>query len=179
MAGAIAAAAGVDLDRVATEPGVVKEYRLAQCGQPVHAVAGHVAYVQPDVPAVQQAEFFFDPDAASAYSVLAEQIEETDDKPMERNAPLKRRRRVTGQFRQTEGSIVGRVVHAALRFWRFPDDAGLDELLRTTSLEYGVVTPDELEATIKEAVGLLARLRSDQRWEEMTAAHEGTRYRMH
>ncbi len=56
--------------------------------------------------------------------------------------------------------VVGTLVHAALRYWRFPDQAGLEDFLRPYALEAGLTDPQEIHRTIGEARRLLARFQA-------------------
>jgi ATP-dependent helicase/nuclease subunit A len=56
--------------------------------------------------------------------------------------------------------VVGSLVHAALRHWRFPDQPGLESLLRPYALEAGLTDPEEIRRTIAEARRLLARFQA-------------------
>ncbi len=95
---------------------------------------------------------------------------QSDEKQDPLETRFKRARRVIGQYRRPDGTVLGTCVHAALRRWCFPGDPRLDSLLRTAMLEEGLVEAEEVELTQREAVGLLSRLRADTRWEEMDAA---------
>lgn len=62
--------------------------------------------------------------------------------------------------RREAGRVVGRLVHAALRQWRFPDRPGLADFLRPFALQAGLTGPDEIERVIAIARRLLARFQT-------------------
>jgi ATP-dependent exoDNAse (exonuclease V) beta subunit len=89
---------------------------------------------------------------------------ESDAKVQERESePPPRVWRVVPVAQQPEGPawVVGKLVHAALRYWRFPDWPGLEEFLRAYALEAGLTDPAEIRGTIAEARRLLARFQAD------------------
>ncbi|MBN1583583.1 MAG: PD-(D/E)XK nuclease family protein, partial [Anaerolineae bacterium] len=65
--------------------------------------------------------------------------------------------------------VVGTLVHAALRRWRFEED-DLKGLLRPLVLQMGVVDPDLVHASIQTAMRILRRFRADPLWKELDAA---------
>lgn len=56
--------------------------------------------------------------------------------------------------------VVGSLFHAALRYWRFPDEGDLEAFLRPFALQAGLTDPREIKATISEARRLLARFQA-------------------
>jgi len=89
---------------------------------------------------------------------------ESDAKVQERESePPPRVWRVVPVAKKPEAPawVVGKLVHAALRYWRFPDWPDLEELLRAYALEAGLTDPAEIRGTIAEARRLLARFQAD------------------
>jgi ATP-dependent helicase/nuclease subunit A len=85
---------------------------------------------------------------------------EADAKIRERESdPPPRVWQVVPRARRPEGPawVVGKLVHAALHYWRFPDRPGLEDFLRPYALEAGLTDPDEIRRAIAEARRLLAR----------------------
>jgi ATP-dependent helicase/nuclease subunit A len=85
---------------------------------------------------------------------------EVDAKIRERESdPPPRVWQVVPRARRPEGPawVVGKLVHAALHHWRFPDRPGLEDFLRPYALEAGLTDPDEIRRAIAEARRLLAR----------------------
>ncbi|MGD2179212.1 MAG: 3'-5' exonuclease, partial [Anaerolineae bacterium] len=94
-----------------------------------------------------------------------------DPKLREREAqPPRRVWRVVPRTVRTRAPawVIGTLVHAALRHWRFDD--GLDAFLRPFALEAGVVDEAEIRAALQEARRLLRRLRGHPLWAELDAA---------
>jgi len=71
--------------------------------------------------------------------------------------------------------LVGRLVHEAIRRWRFDD---LDDFLKPFALESGLTAEAEIRAAIQESRQLLERLRADKLFTELDAAerHHEVRY---
>jgi ATP-dependent exoDNAse (exonuclease V) beta subunit len=107
------------------------------------------------------------PAAPLYHSLLLPVEDEVTERPKKH---VLRARRVTGRYRQLDGALVGELVHAAIRWWRFPGHPSLESLLQTTLLERGVVEPVEAEVHLRRAMELLARLKTDARWLELEAA---------
>ncbi|MBU0704901.1 MAG: UvrD-helicase domain-containing protein, partial [Chloroflexi bacterium] len=89
--------------------------------------------------------------------------DDTDPKLKERESePPPRVWRVvpTAPERTGPALVVGSLVHAALRHWRFPDWSGLEDFLRPFALEAGLTDPQEIRRAIAEAHRLLARFQT-------------------
>jgi ATP-dependent helicase/nuclease subunit A len=87
----------------------------------------------------------------------------TDPKLGTREAgPPPRVWRVVPTAQRPEGPawVVGSLVHAALRYWRFPDQPGLEGFLYPFALEAGLTDPEEIHRTIAEARRLLTRFQA-------------------
>lgn len=92
--------------------------------------------------------------------------------PVDGDGEVSRQRavRVTRRHRHPDGTIVGLLVHEALRRWRFPGEPGLDRLLQAAAAEAGLVDPADIGEHTDRAVVLLWRLRQDPRWAEIDQA---------
>ena len=98
---------------------------------------------------------------------------EADPKVQERESePPRRVWRVVPTAQRPEGPawVVGRLVHAALRRWRFPDRPGLEEFLHPYALEDGLTDPQEIRHTIAAARRLLARFQAHPFYAELNRA---------
>jgi ATP-dependent helicase/nuclease subunit A len=65
--------------------------------------------------------------------------------------------------------VIGKLVHEAVRRWRFPDD-GFDDFLRPFALEAGLIGAEEIHIVVREARRLLERLRAHPLYAELNAA---------
>ena len=170
----LTAAAGLDLAAMAAAPENWQTVTLPGCQQVVNgwAAAGAIQTERAgtDVPGAAPAPqpAAADTKEAPLYRSLLLPVEDEVNELPEKH--VLRARRVTGRYRQLDGTLVGELVHAALRWWRFPGHPQLESLLQTTLLERGVVDPAEAEAHLRRVMELLARLRADARWPEMEAA---------
>ena len=104
--------------------------------------------------------------------LIAQDVEQVDQKQRDAADNQRRLRRVVGRHRRPEGTVLGTLVHAAIRRWRFPGDAGLDELLRAEALMEGLVDQEERDVTIAQAKELLNRFRADARFVDMDSTAE-------
>ncbi len=66
--------------------------------------------------------------------------------------------------------VVGNLVHAALRYWRFPDRPGFEDFLRPYALEAGLTDPEEIRRTVAAARRLLARFQAHPLYAELDQA---------
>jgi len=106
---------------------------------------------------------------------------DADDKIQDRESdPPPRVWRVVPQAVRPTGPawVVGTLVHAALRRWRFPDGEGFEAFLRPYALEAGLTDEAEIKGAIAEAGRLLARFQTHPLYAEMAAAerHHEVRY---
>ncbi len=90
--------------------------------------------------------------------------------PADPEHATRRLRRITRQGRFPDGTLVGTLVHTALRRWLFPDSPSFDRLLTTTAKQAGVVEAADLEKHLNRAGELLARFHADPHWAEIDAA---------
>ena len=74
--------------------------------------------------------------------------------------------------RTPPAKTVGEMVHRAIRYWRFPEDAGLAHLLAATAREKGLLRSELVDRAIVEASRLLARFRRDPLWSEINLGTE-------
>ncbi|MGA2489896.1 MAG: UvrD-helicase domain-containing protein [Anaerolineales bacterium] len=96
----------------------------------------------------------------------------TDEKSRARESdPPQRIWRVVSKVKRPQAPawVVGRLVHEALRRWRFPDD-GFEAFLRPFALEAGLTDQAEIHAAIQEAGRLLERFRSHPIYAEIDSA---------
>ena len=97
------------------------------------------------------------PDLVVPLTAAAETV---DEKAREREAdPPRRVWRIVPQTKRPSGPawVVGKLVHEALRRWRFPNTDDFDVLLWPFALEAGLTDPAEILATIREVRRLLER----------------------
>jgi len=94
----------------------------------------------------------------------------TDDKTRARESdPPQRVWRIVSKTKRPRAPawLVGRLVHEALRRWRFDD---LETFLRPFALESGLTAEDEIRAAIHESRRLLQRLRAHSLFRELDSA---------
>ncbi len=87
---------------------------------------------------------------------------EGDEEKEREVKPPSRVWRVVPTAQRPEGPawVVGSLFHAALRYWRFPGEGGLENFLRPFALQAGLTDSREIEATIAEAQRLLTRFQA-------------------
>jgi ATP-dependent exoDNAse (exonuclease V) beta subunit len=98
--------------------------------------------------------------------------EVADEKIRQRESdPPQRVWRVVSKAKRPTGPawVVGKLVHEALRHWRFPG-AGFDTFIRPFALEAGLTDPTEIRATIQEVRRLLERFRAHPLYAEIESA---------
>jgi ATP-dependent exoDNAse (exonuclease V) beta subunit len=66
--------------------------------------------------------------------------------------------------------VVGKLVHEAIRRWRFPDAADFEVFLYPHALEAGLTDQAEITNAMRQARRLLERFRAHPLWAEMNAA---------
>jgi len=104
------------------------------------------------------------------YQPLAVQPAEQVD--ADRDEELEHTWRATGAGKQAPAVVVGRMVHAAIQRWLFPEDARLEALLQTTAIEDRLVDSHQRQRAILEARGLLTRFRKHPLWSEIETSEE-------
>jgi ATP-dependent helicase/nuclease subunit A len=161
-------AAGLDPADMAAKPDTWHTLTLPGCQQTVSGwAATSVPQAEPAAVPAPLPGAADTPAAPLYHSLLLPVEDEVTERPKKH---VLRARRVTGRYRQLDGALVGELVHAAIRWWRFPGHPSLESLLQTTLLERGVVEPVEAEVHLRRAMELLARLKTDARWLELEAA---------
>jgi len=168
----LAVAAGLDLAQMAGKPGEWQQATLPESGQGVRGIAQTVQPIPSGVrkEAGQKAEQ--SSEIALYTPLVAQDVEQVDQKQRDAENNQRRLRRVVGRHRRPEGSVLGTLVHSAIRRWRFPGDAGLDELLRAEALMEGLVDQEERDETIAQAKELLNRFRADARFVDIDSSAE-------
>ena len=110
------------------------------------------------------------PKLAAPLSVPEEQ--RLDEKILAQETdPPRRVWRVVPRTRHPSGPawVVGKLVHEAIRHWRFPED-GFEAFLSPFALEAGLTDQAEIRATIHAAGRLLKRFQAHPLWAEIDAA---------
>jgi ATP-dependent helicase/nuclease subunit A len=102
--------------------------------------------------------------------VPVQEIETSDDKPLLSDEARGRRTDIFAARPENEATLVGNLVHLAIRRWCFPGDARLRPLLMAAVRETGLLDADEAERHVAQAQELLGRLRTDRRWPELDRA---------
>lgn len=154
--------AGVDVDRLAARPGEAWEGQLPISGQAIYAVA---AAAQPQVETVAAPATPWRPevDATPLYFPVEGVGRAAEAEPV-------RRGRVTGRQRHPDGTVVGSLVHEALRRWQFPGDPGCERLLQAAARALHLADEAQLQDSLERARRLLTRLRDDPGWAPLDAA---------
>ena len=121
--------------------------------------------------AVASTELSLPPDLVAPLAFAVH--DDADDKTQDRESdPPPRVWRVVPRAVRPTGPawVVGTLVHAALRRWRFPDGEGLEAFLRPYALEAGLTDEVEIKGAISEARRMLMRFQSHPLYAEMAAA---------
>lgn len=166
--GQLANAARLDLDDLITTPGAWQTVTLPG-GETVGGLAQSEADPPPDVRAA--ATSIPELDAPSLYlppvigRISAERIEPEA-------VPPHRLPRVLGRLRHPDGMVVGKLVHEAIRRWRFPGDNGFERGQEVMAHSLGLVDSFQARPHLERAAELLTRLRIDSRWPGMHVAEQ-------
>lgn len=110
------------------------------------------------------------PDLVAPLQVPEERL--LDEKILAREAdPPQRVWRVVPRAKRPSGPawVVGKLVHEAIRHWRFPDD-DFEAFIMPFALETGLTDRAETRATIRTVERLLTRFRGHPLWMEIDAA---------
>ncbi len=168
--GQLAAAAGVNLAQMSQKPGEWHFVTLPTSGQSVAAQVQLTLLEEGVTPAPTPppAEPSTDSSAVALFRPLT--LPASPEESSERVA--RHLRRITGHTSRTDGTVVGTLVHAALRRWCFPGDIGLERLLTATAKESGVVMPDDVARHLAHATELLSRFRAMPQWAEINVARQ-------
>jgi len=105
--------------------------------------------------------------------LMPARTDQRDEKTREREVePPRRVWRVTPRAKRPTGPawVVGKLVHEAIRRWRFPDVPDFDAFLYPHALEAGLTDEEEISNVIHEVRRLLERFRRHPLWAEMNAA---------
>ncbi|HID62056.1 MAG TPA: hypothetical protein EYP49_04865, partial [Anaerolineae bacterium] len=135
------------------------------------SVASEVQAAMGGPPAAVPADVSLPPDLVASLAFATH--DEADDKTRDRESdPPPRVWRVVPQAVRPTGPawVVGTLVHAALRRWRFPDGEGFEAFLRPYALEAGLTDAAEIAGAIAEARRLLARFQAHPLYTEMATA---------
>lgn len=161
-------AAGVDIKPLMAEAGIWHD-RPLDSGESIgiwvapEEMAGAVADVDGETAwPISKAKPLYPP----VLEQPVEQMESDQDEAPERAW------RATGDRIRAPAAAVGRMVHAAIERWLFPEDVRLDALLETTALNEGLVDPQQRQQAIRETKKLLARLQDHPLWAEINGAQE-------
>ncbi len=164
----LAEAAGMDLKALADHSGERGVVVLPTSGQPV-AVLALAEPARADRAGEKTSPASTEPESnlpPMCEPVAPRAMSDADAEP----AATFRIRRITARHRRTDGTIVGTLVHKALRRWRFPGDPALERLLVATALASGLVDKRDVAEHVRRAIELLARLQHDARWSELASA---------
>jgi ATP-dependent helicase/nuclease subunit A len=135
------------------------------------SITSEVLAAMASPPVAVPADASLPPDLVAPLAFTAHDV--TDDKTQDRESdPPPRVWRVVPQAVRPTGPawVVGTLVHAALRRWRFPDGEGFEAFLRPYALEAGLTDEAEMKGAIAEARRLLARFQAHPLYAEMGAA---------
>ena len=135
------------------------------------SVASEVLAAMDSPPAAVPTDMSLPPDLVAPLALAAR--DDADDKIQDRESdPPPRVWRVVPQAVRPTGPawVVGTLVHAALRRWRFPDGEGFEAFLRPYALGAGLTDTAEIARAIAEARRLLARFQAHPLYAEMAAA---------
>jgi len=100
-------------------------------------------------------------------------LERTDEKTRLREAePPQQVWRVVPRAKRPTGPawVVGKLVHEAIRRWRFPNTPDLETFLYPHALEAGLTDRTEIANAMREARRLLSRFQAHPLWAEMNSA---------
>ena len=159
-------AAGIDVEQAVNAPDEWREFILGKSNEPVRVMASAIdavnvvkGIVDDDKRrnALKQAVSLYEPIVSTQVEQVGENVEKQ-----------KKSRRVTGRY-HADGTVLGTLVHAAIRRWRFEGDM-LNQLLQAEAYGQGIVVESELKTTLNEARELLSRFRNEVRWAEIDSA---------
>lgn len=137
----------------------------------VKSAASEVQAMRDSPPVTVSTDVSLPPDLLAPLAFAAHH--DADDKIQDRESdPPPRVWRVVPQAMRPTGPawVVGTLVHAALRRWRFPDGQGFEAFLWPYALEAGLTDEAEIKGAIAEARWLLARFQAHALYAEMAAA---------
>jgi ATP-dependent helicase/nuclease subunit A len=144
---------------------------LEELAADLKSFAPEVQAARASPPVAVPADVSLPPDLVAPLAFAAH--DDADDKTRDRESdPPPRVWRVVPRAKDPSGPalVVGRLVHEALRRWRFPDGKGFKDFLRPYALEAGLTDEAEIARAIAEARRLLARFQAHPLYTEMAAA---------
>lgn len=110
------------------------------------------------------------PDSVEKHLYKAfEQVDSLEADP-DREQESKRDWRATGKWVRAPAIAVGKMVHEAIRRWKFPPDPSLDRYLEALALNEGLVERGQRGRAVEESVELLSRFWADERRLEIEQA---------
>ncbi len=169
----LAGAAGVDLEALAAQPGVGRT-TLLPCGEPVSAVV-HASVDVATAPSLPTGADARESDAIPLTELVKTAVAKTPVHEPDRIDEPERSHRATRRLAHVDGAQVGRLVHEALRRWRFPGDAGFELLMSSAARSAHLIDPEQAAPHLDRAAELLERLRHDAGWVELNAAQRDNR----
>jgi ATP-dependent exoDNAse (exonuclease V) beta subunit len=137
----------------------------------LESVVSEVQAAVDSPPAAVPTDVSLPPDLVAPLAFAAHDV--TDDKIQDRESdPPPRVWRVVPRAKDPSGPalVVGKLVHEALRRWRFPDVGGFEAFLQPYALEAGLTDETEIKGAIAEARRLLTRFQEHPLYAEMAAA---------
>lgn len=169
----LSAAAGVDLEALAAQPGVGRVTRLP-CGEPVSAIVHATVELTPVVSLQQEVGAERSALIPLTTSVNPAPSRAAPQKPDQAGGP-EWSHRMTRRLAHVDGTRVGQLVHEALRRWRFPGDVGFEALMSAAARSARLIDPEQAAPHLARAAELLERLRNDPDWIDLNAAHRDGR----
>jgi ATP-dependent exoDNAse (exonuclease V) beta subunit len=103
------------------------------------------------------------PDSGEKHLYKAFKRVESFEADPDREQESKRDWRATGMRARAPAIAVGKMVHEAIRRWKFPPDPSLDRYLEALALNEGLVEHRQRERAVEESVELLSRFWADER----------------
>lgn len=162
--GQLAGAAGLSLEDMAARPGTWQAVTLPN-GEMVGGLAQ--SHVEVLVETKPSEIVVLEPNGSPLYLSIpsADLVEPEVQTP--RRPP-----RVLGHLHHLDGMVVGKLVHEAIRRWRFPGEVEFEHGLRVMAHSLGVVDAAQAAPHLERANELLARLRADPHWPSMNRAEQ-------
>ena len=161
--------AGVDLESLVAETDTWHEINLSS-GEPLAVWIAPTEQVEVTSRTAAPKEGWPASSEEPLYQPLA--VQPTEQMDADRDEELEHTWRATGAGKQAPAVVVGRMVHAAIQRWLFPEDARLEALLQTAAIEDRLVDSRQRQRAILEARGLLTRFRKHPLWSEIDTAEE-------
>ncbi|HRF47034.1 MAG TPA: UvrD-helicase domain-containing protein [Anaerolineales bacterium] len=164
--------AGVNLQALAGEPGILRTATLP-CGETITAVVeATVSIATAPAPERIAGPVEFEDGAGSLFGPITPPSGAPAEDPSDGDL---RSHRATRRLAQLDGLVVGRLVHQALRRWRFPGDAGFENLMVAAARVERLIDTEQAGPHVTRAGLLLERLRADPGWVELNTAQRDGR----